>query len=527
MSLSILLASMAGALPTRAPDALSQPRPTGDLRAACQRFSPKTLPNRATVTSVRFAPDSAGRPARCVVRGKIVSSPTSTITFRVDLPPASAWNQKTLMMGGGGFDGMIPTDYFDWRAQANQMGMRQADADGFVVGSTDSGHQGRGALPYVDYSWAARNPTALRNHASEANHLVLGAMVGLTKAFYGKAPVRRYMMGLSNGGRQGLMAAQRHPEDYDGILVLSPAISQTAFAANLAPILSHIYSDPDNWLDQRKAALYTAAELAACDEGDGLKDGIIGNYRNCRFDPASLMCQGGDDPSCLTPGQVKTLQMWRGEKRVNAPMADGLTGYAIYGPGGPASEWSYLFGNSFAGRDAFDFIAADNIVKNGITEDPVASVVTHDPEKWPARYLANSELIDATNPNLTAFFARGGKIIVVHSPGDYCVSYERAGQYFRSVEARMGTETTAKSFRYFVAPSLGHGLNGPGANSFTVFPALVDWVERGTAPDGQVAAKKDSTGSVRFTRPLCEYGRYPRYNGTGDPNQASSFACVP
>jgi hypothetical protein len=111
-------------------------------------------------------------------------------------------------------------------------------------------------------------------------------------------------------------------------------------------------------------------------------------------------------------------------------------------------------GNSFAGRDAFDFIAADNIVKNGITEDPVASVVTHDPEKWPERYLANSELIDATNPNLTTFFARGGKIIVVHSPGDYCVSYERAGQYFRSVEARMGKETTAKSFRYFVAPIL-------------------------------------------------------------------------
>ena len=208
-TVAVLVAGLipSGASPTAIP-------PT--LRAACQRFAPRALPNRAVLTAIRFEADSADLPARCVVRGKIVSSPTSIINFRVDLPAPAAWNGKTLMIGGGGFDGVIPTDAYPWDDMLGRMGIGLADATAFVVGSTDSGHQGRGAIPFADYSWAADNPIALRNHASEANHLVLGAMVGIARAFYGKAPSHRYLFGVSNGGRQGLMAAQRHPEDYDG-----------------------------------------------------------------------------------------------------------------------------------------------------------------------------------------------------------------------------------------------------------------------------------------------------------------------
>jgi pimeloyl-ACP methyl ester carboxylesterase len=506
--------------------AASQSHGASSFKAQCASFRPAQIPGGAKLDSVRFHSDSADWPARCVVRARIVSSPTSTIKFRIDLPDPSRWNGKTLMMGGGGFDGAIQTELFDWRRLAIQLGMTREETSAFVVGATDSGHQGRGDVPYLDYSWAAHNPTGLLNHASEANHLVLGAMVALAKAFYGKAPVRRYMFGLSNGGRQGLIAAQRHPEDYDGIMALAPAISQTAFAANLTPIMRHIYSRPDNWLDQKKVALYGAAELAACDELDGLKDGIIGDYRGCHFDPATLVCKGADDESCLTRGQVESLRMWMGEKHVAAPMADGLGGYAIYGPGGPSTEWTYLFGSTFGGREAFDFIAADNIVKNGITDDPVASVMTHDPEKWPQRYLENSQLIDATNPDLSRFAARGGKILSVQGAGDYCVSYERTGQYYRSVQAKMGADRTRAFFRYYVAPSLGHGLNGAGADSFTLFAALEDWVERGKSPDDPIATKQGQGGTATFARPLCEYGKFPKYRGTGDPNQAASFACT-
>jgi feruloyl esterase len=470
--------------------------------------------------------DSAEIPARCVVRGKIVSSPSSTINFRIDFPAADVWNGKTLMIGGGGFDGVVPTDRYRWHDLLVQMGLAARAASTFVVGSTDSGHQGRGALPFADYSWSAGNPVALRNHASEANHLVQGVMVAMTRTFYGKPPSHRYMFGLSNGGRQGLMAAQRHPGDYDGILALAPAISQTAFAANLTPIMRHVYSHPDNYLDEKQVALYSAAELAACDELDGVKDGVIGHYRGCRFDPATLGCQGrAEEVACLTTGQVETIRMWMGEKRVDVPMADGLPGYASYGPGGPLADWAYLFGRSFAARDAFNFIATENIIKT-VTDDPLMGVMRHQPEQWGSSYLTNSELIDATNPDLGAFAARGGKLLVIHGAGDYCVSYERTGQYHRSAESLAGRDRLRTFFRYYVAPSLGHGLNGNGPDRFTLFTALQDWVERGKPPEEPIASKHDQAGSLRFTRPLCEYGSYPKYLGTGDPNQASSFACT-
>jgi feruloyl esterase len=350
-------------------------------------------------------------------------------------------------------------------------------------------------------------------------------MVAVARAFYGKAPSRRYMFGLSNGGRQGLMAAQRHPEDYDGILALAPAISQTAFAANLAPIMRHVYAHPDNWLDEKKLRLWGAAELAACDELDGIKDGVISNYAGCRFDPGTLVCTGSASADCLTPGQAESLRMWMGPKRVDVPMADGLTGYAIYGPGGPTSEWVYLFGTSFAGRDAFDFIAAENIVKT-VSDDPVATVMRHEPEKWAKEYLPYSELIDATGPDLSRFAARNGKVLVVHGAGDYCVSYERTGQYYRSVVERAGKDRVQQFFRYYVAPSIGHGFDGAGPQAMTLFPALIDWVDRGKAPESLVATRHDPDGAVRFTRPLCEYGTYPKYRGSGDPNEASSFSCA-
>jgi feruloyl esterase len=502
----------------------AQARPGPDLRTACQRFAPRNLPNRATVTAVRFVPDSGGLPARCEVRGRIVSSPSSTINFRIDLPAPAAWNGKTLMIGGGGFDGVISTDGFPWQGMARRMGLGAEDAAGFAVGSTDSGHQGRGAIPYADYSWSARNPSALQNHASEANHLVLGVMVGVARSFYGKSPTRRYMFGVSNGGRQGLMAAQRHPEDYDGILAIAPAISQTAFAANLSPIMKHVYAHPDNWLDRNKLAVWSAAELAACDELDGLKDGLISDYRGCHFDPGTIVCRGTDGAECLTPGQAETIRLWMGPKHVNAPMADGLDGYAPYGPGGPVHEWSFLFGSSFAARDAFDYIATDNIVKT-VSDDPVTGVMKHEPEKWGNQYRANSELIDATSPDLSRFAARGGKLLVVHGVGDYCVSYERTGQYFRAVVERGGAERVRQFFRYFVAPSIGHGFDGAGANSLTLFPALIDWVERAREPGDQVATKRAEDGSVKLSRPLCEYGAFPRYRGTGDSNKAESFSC--
>ena len=503
----------------------AQVTPLLDLQHRCERFSPKRIANGAVLTAVHFEAATPDRPERCVLKARIVSSPSSTINFRVDLPAPSTWNTKLLVLGGGGFDGMIPTEMDLWRSLVRFMGIGTQEAFAYVVGSTDSGHQAR--VPFFDLTWAAGNPTALRNHASEANHLVLGAMVNLARAFYGKAPVRRYIVGGSNGGRQGLMAAQRHPEDYDGVLAFVPAISQNATAANLTPLLKHIFSVPENWLDGKRITRYVAAELAACDELDGLKDGVIDNYRGCRYDPAELACRGADTDDCLTLGQIQSLRLFFDDKRVPVPFADGLIGYPASGRGGSRGEWSFVFGATFAGREAVNFILVDNMVKNTITGDPNASPMTHDPEHWASQYLAMSELLDTTNPDLSAFARRGGKIIVLHGAADYCVSYERTGQYVRSVETRLGKDVTRQFLRYYVAPAVGHGLSGPGADSFTAFRALEDWVEQGRRPEGLIASKRDpKTGTVEFTRPLCEYGAYPRFSGSGDPGDAKNFACT-
>lgn len=298
-----------------------------------------------------------------------------------------------------------------------------------------------------------------------------------------------------------------------------------ATAANLTGLYQHIYASPANWLDARRILRYTAAELAACDELDGLKDGVIANYAACRFDPNALRCAGAETGECLTDGQVESLRLFFGDKRAAVPFADGLTGYPPAGRGGGAPEWTFVFGSSYAARDAVNYTLIDNMVKYTITADPNASVMTHEPEKWASQYLAMSELWDTTNPDLGAFARAGGKLIVIHGASDYCVSFERTGQYVRSVEALLGRETTRTFLRYFVPPAIGHSMSGPGADWFPLLPALQDWVEHGRAPDGMIGVKRDA-GAVRFTRPLCEYGSYARYQG-GDPNDARSFACTP
>jgi feruloyl esterase len=213
--------------------------PARSLGEACAAFAPEQIRNGAEVQAIELAAAANGRPELCVLHGRIASAPPATIHFRLDLPPSTGWNSKILMIGGGGFDGIVPTDhgwfgaYFPDRERMNA----------YAVVSSDSGHRGRGVSPISDFSWAADNPTAVRNHANEANHLVLWTAVDLARQFYGKEPMRRYMIGASNGGRSGLVATQRYPADYHGVVSLEPAISQEGFTANLVPqMLQHIFS---------------------------------------------------------------------------------------------------------------------------------------------------------------------------------------------------------------------------------------------------------------------------------------------
>jgi dienelactone hydrolase len=489
------------------------------------------LPNNNGIIRSAGSESAAFGPGKaCVVRGKITSSATSIINFRVDLPDPAGWNGKVLMIGGAGFDGFVPTD------APNHLGfwstkLLGSDADhiaGYVIASSDSGHQGRGQEPIGDFSWVSENHVALVNHAYQANHIVLVVTTDLSRQLYGKNPERRYIIGGSNGGRAGLVAIQHYPEDYDGVLALEPAISQEGFAANLGPqMLQHIFASPDNWLDKKHIELYEQHELAACDQMDGLNDGILSNVQACNYDGKDLLCKVGahDLDACLSPGQVESIRLIHLDKNVNVTLADNWIGYAGYGRGGESSDWEeYLFGPSFAAREAADYGLADNIVKWGITNDPNSSVMTHDPTQWAKQYRALSDEIDATNPNLLPFYRRGGKLIVWYGTSDACVSYRQTAKYIQSVRDKLG-ERTNEFLRFYISPATGHNMAGAGAITAPLLSALEDWVEKGQAPGSMTATLGKESADPNATRPLCEYPLFPRYKGGGDAHSASSFEC--
>lgn len=522
-----LVAAAAAQLSVGVPAEAAPPAPSPEQ--SCTAFRPGELGEGAEIRSVTFAPAAAGSPARCKVTGAITTSPRSTINFQVDLPAAPQWNGKLLFLGGGGFDGYVPTSVPGTieRYERNFLGPDAASSRTFIMVSNDSGHQGRGKNPILDFSWAAGNPDAVTNHAARANHRVLWVAVALGKAFYGRAPSHRYMLGMSNGGRQGLMAAQAFPEDYQGIVAFAPAIAQEGFAANHAEVLSHIYARPENWLDEKGRELLVKSQVAACDKLDGLEDGIIGNYRACRFDPATLLCpdEAADPGRCLSAGQVEGLRRLFADRKANVLLADGYIGYPGYGAGSDLNEWNYIYGSTFAARDAVNFTLADNIVKV-ITNDPNASIMTHDPEQWAPQYLALSEQIDATNPDLRAFHAAGGKILIFYGAGDLNVSINRLGDYVDAVDGKVGRDTRRSFLRFYPLPSQGHSWTGDGINYVGALSAVQNWAERGAAPDRLVGTHRDASGVDRFARPLCEAGSYARYAGKGDPAKSTSFTCV-
>jgi feruloyl esterase len=505
----------------------------------CAKSALQGLAQAGQVSSATYFPASDGRAAYCSVRGTITTSPGSVVTYRVDLPEAVAWNDRLLLIGGGGFDGYISLDGNGVDLWSTFIGYQGPKLGDHVLVATDSGHQGRGAYPAFDMSWAARNPDAMTNHAYRANHLVLWTAVALAKRVYGREPRRRYMAGGSNGGRQGIMAAQRYPKDYDGVVALMPAISQTSVFANWAPVFQHIYRHPDNWLGKEALTLFTKAEIAACDDVDGLRDGVISNYKACLFDGRALACPAerpAEAKPCLTPGQIETIRLTRAYKRVDAGFADGLKGYPGYGPGAGTSAWmTFLMGTEFAKRDGFLYLLANQQVKV-LTDDPNADIMTFDPTKWRDAIMNLSKIMDTSNPDLAAFFKRGGKMILWHGVGDTAVSYQRTAEYTDMIRKSVGEATARKSLRSFVSPTLDHYFDGPEANALPFLASIEDWVEKGKAPDAVVATRLDPppspvntsmSGKVSFTRPLCEYGHYPKYRGKGDASKAASFTCAP
>ena len=495
----------------------SSPLASKPLAEACPAYAPTALPHGAKVTRTEIRRAQGTLPEVCIVRGQIVSSAESTINWAVELPSQSLWNGKTLTIGGGGLDGFIPTDD-PWYQQ-----LVGPSANPFVKISSDSGHQSRG------FEWA-KSDVALRNHAFEANHLALEVGTAVATEFYGKRPLRRYHMGHSNGGRSGLISTQKYPKDYDGVIAMEPAISQQAHQTNLGPnVIRHIFQSRDHWLSPAKISLYAKAETAACDGLDGLKDGIIGNIEACNYVPTELLCIGADNDQCLTAGQIESIRLIYTSHRTPVTLSRGAVGYPRFGRGGAStSDWqSYMFGTSFDVPDSFNHMAVTEAAKL-VEGNPNVNVLSHDPTRFQAQYLRLAEMIDATDPDISAFADNGGKLLIWYGLGDTCVSLYRTAEYFDSVRQRLGEGRVQSFARMLTSPSNGHNLDGPGTDplSIDLLAAMDAWVEKGSAPDKLVASQFAAGSTTAIAkRPVCEFPKFPRYNGAGDTGKAESFTC--
>ena len=439
--------------------------------------------------------------------------------------PQAGFNGSLRAQGNGGFAGSI-----------NYQGMASALIGGYATTSTDTGHSGSP----VDGSWALGHPERIIDFGYRAIHEMTVDAKAILQAFYGEAPRHSYFAACSNGGRQGLMEAQRFPEDYDGILAGAPANYWTRVFATFIWDIQALQSDPESYIPAKMVPAIDAAVLAACDAQDGLKDGVVNDPRACHFDPAGIACKGANTENCLTPKQITALK-----KVYSGPLdANGKQLYPGFMPGGESGlgGWTTWINGQAQGKDLQTAFASgffNNMITTGKPMDfktvDVKAAITLADEQQAKNFNADS-------PDLKAFAKHGGKLIVYHGWSDAALPPLATVQYVNSLQHALGNKLADSFVRLYMVPGMQHCAGGPGADSFgqlgtapspdpehDVQLALEQWVEKGTAPEKIIATKyatQPSTPSqARMTRPLCPYPQIAKYKGSGDSNDAANFTC--
>ena len=493
-------------------------RPAAQATAeSCARLAALSLPETTisaadAVTSGSFSPPGStnaltGLPPFCRVAGAIAPTADSQIRFEVWMP-LEQWNGRFAGVGNGGWAGTI-----SYGALGDQL------RRGYATASTNTGHEAAPGLNMARF--AHEKPEQLIDFAYRAHHETAVRAKSVVQAFYGRPAERAYFIGCSSGGYEGLMAAQRFPSDYDGIVAAAPANNWTRLMAGDFDGVLAVLKDPASHLTPAALGLLHRAALAACDSGDAVADGVIDDPRQCRFDPGALACPGDQpSPTCLTTPQVEAA------RRVYRGLVDPKTGAQLY-PGlarGSEPFWPHRDRNN-------PFPIPLSHYKWLVFADPEwdwRSFDFSDPEDYAAHVKAEAKLapiLNATSPDLKAFRQRGGKLLQYHGWNDQLISAQNSIDYYESVLKFFGSAAEVDGFyRLFMAPGMAHCSGGTGPNSFDMQAALEQWVERGIAPD-QVVATRSTNGIVDRIRPLCKFPATAVYRGQGDTNDAANFTC--
>ena len=459
--------------------------PTGGAKAVSTAYMPAS----------GVAPRSVGAFCRVLLDIAPVDPKAPPIKMEVNLP--DDWNGKALMYGGGGYNGVILSTGGVIRLQPPEVPIPLGR--GYVTFSGNGGHEASAGATF------ALNDEALSNYAFDAVKKTRDVAVAIIKARYGRPADKIYFHGSSTGGKEALGVIQRYPRDIDGAMIFWPATYNISLSMQFAR-LSRALEQPGAW-----------------------PSGVNG-------------ADAGDD--CLSDAQIKALKVMSTPLKLDYDLASGLSdypGFYTWGSGLGVSDKDQLskdvLGQGFGTVPPasptkpgmpFDYNFADLFIRYFVTKNSDAKVADVDPEhpgKWRKRFVQLSGMMEMSKTDLSAFRRHGGKILLFHGLSDQIVPAQSTVDYYRRVVDTMGQGTVSSFVKYFELPGTGHSGFGVTFNpTWDALGALDDWVTNGVAPKS--AAITDTHFKPGRTRPLCEYPAWPRYNGSGDVDQASSFACV-
>ena len=460
----------------------------------------------AAAATAETSATSATIPSHCRVEGMInertgADGRTYGIGFELALP--NNWNNRFLFQGGGGYNGSVRPPI-----GAAAAGDVPGIARGFAVVSTDTGHKGA----TFDRTYDVDQQASI-DFAQVAVDRVAVLSKQIIAHYYGQPAQYSYFAGCSTGGREGMLMTQRYPAEFDGVISGDPAMrtgfsqignNWSAVAFNqIAPKDDSGKPQPNKVFSESDIKLIVTGILNACDANDGLQDGMVFNTRACKFDPDVLVCKAGKNDSCLTPQQTAAIKK------------------AFAGPHNSRGDLVYPMNGFDAG--IANLLPSPKPPANPPTNAPPMSI---DVDARLFSLLGNplEAITDTTWTNLSTFSAHGGKLLFYHGMSDQAFSaMDTLDYYQRMAKANGGMDKVQNWSRMFLVPGMYHCRGGEFAlDNFDLLTPLLNWVEKGTAPDSVVAKGKAFPGR---TRPLCAYPKYAFYTGKGDPEDAKNFVC--
>ncbi|AVA35085.1 pimeloyl-ACP methyl ester carboxylesterase [Cupriavidus metallidurans] len=461
----------------------------------------------------------------CTVKGTLAPSNTFAVAL-----PVSTWTQRFAELGCGGLCGNVsdPTKQSSFSFSYNCPLVQQG---GFVTAATDMGHTGS------DATWSS-DTQKQADFAYRGQHITTLAAKKLIKSYYGQAQKYSYFVGCSDGGREALMAAQRYPNDYNGIVAGAPAahfqtqnslyhgwsvVSNSTTGDNTGNVV--LYAD--------KAKVLHKAVVAACGGTSGAPDGLLADPRACNFNPVSIQCAAGatDTSNCLTAAEVTTAS------RIYSGPTDTTTGKRMLAGSPQLGSEANWIGVEVPNSNSTDAPApvtslfsnmivtgAYNLIFTGSPTMPnINTFGYHDGNFYTDYLAANHPLNDATNPDLSAFQNAGGKLILWHGWADQHISPLFTIAYYEAMQNTMGTSAVDAFARLYLVPGVGHCGGGEGNPNIDLVSRITAWVEQGTGPSSVMTYQTDTSSNVTASRPVYPYPAVAMYKGSGDWHDGANY----